>query len=178
MTSRRSKSPLVLWSAVVVALGTGLPGAAEQQIGEAKAVIDQASAQGTVGTRTLAPGMKVHLGEQVKTDAAGEAQLLFDDGTRMVIGPNSNLTLDQYVFRSAAADNQFVIRAASGAFRFVTGSGPKDAYLIHTPAATIGVRGTSFDFSVTSGETNLLLMHGGATVCGSDGSCVWADVNQ
>jgi len=166
----------LLFSAAVALATTGA--ASKDGVGEALAVIDQASTSGVVGERTLAVGMEVYLNEHVKTDAGGQAQLLFNDGTRMVVGPNSELLLDQFVFRSGAKDNQFTIRALNGAFRFITGEAQKDAYLIHTPSATIGVRGTIFDFSVTSGETNLLLLHGGATVCGNDGKCTMADVND
>ncbi len=152
--------------------------ASEESVGEALAVIDQASTSGVVGERTLAVGMQVYLRERVKTDSGGQAQLLFGDGTRMVVGPNSEMLLDEFVFRAGAKENQFTVRALNGAFRFITGEAQKDAYLIYTPSATIGVRGTIFDFSVTPGETNLLLLHGGATVCGNDGKCTLADVDD
>lgn len=154
----------------------GTSAAAADSIGEAVAVIDQASAIGKVGERTLAVGMPVHLGELVKTDSAGEAQLLFNDGTRMVVGSNSEMMLDEFVFRSSATENQFVVRALNGAFRFITGEASKDSYMIHTPAATIGVRGTTFDFAVTPDDTNLLLLHGGVNMCGNDFGCTRADV--
>ncbi len=156
----------------------GGPAFSKDGVGEALAVIDNASTSGEVGERTLAVGMEVFLYDRVKTDAGGQAQLLFNDGTRMVVGPNSELMLDTFIFRSGAKDNQFTIRALNGAFRFITGDAQKDAYLIHTPSATIGVRGTIFDFSVTPGETSLLLLHGGATVCGNDGKCTLADVSD
>jgi len=155
----------------------GTSAVAAEGIGKAVAVIDQASAIGKVGKRTLAIGMPVHLGELVKTDEAGEAQLLFNDGTRMVVGANSEMMLDEFVFRSSATENQFVVRALNGAFRFITGDASKDSYMIHTPAATIGVRGTVFDFSVTPDDTNLLLLHGGVNMCGNDFGCTRADVN-
>lgn len=158
-----------------IALSAATAGAAEG-VGEALAVIDQASAEGTVGLRTLAAGTKVFLGDRVKTDSIGEAQLLFDDGTRMVVGPNSDMVLDEFVFRAGVTENQFVVRAFNGAFRFITGNAEKDAYLIQTPSATIGVRGTVFDFAVTPGETNLILLEGGANVCGNDFGCTWAEV--
>ena len=154
------------------------PVVAAEDIGEALAVIDQASTEGTVGNQKLSVGMKVFLGDRVITDAAGEVQLLFKDGTRMVVGPNSELMLDELVYRAGASENKFIVRAFNGAFRFITGEAEKDAYLIHTPSATIGVRGTIFDFSVTADETNLLLLHGGATVCGNNGECTWADVDD
>ena len=147
---------------------------AEEDIGEALAVIDQASADGEVGERTLSVGAKVYLGDKVATDDQGQAQLLFQDGTRMVVGPNSELVLDQFVFRSSAAENQFAMRALVGAFRFITGDAPKDAYIIHTPAATMGVRGTSFDISVGPDKTDVLLYTGSAAVCGKDAGCTIA----
>lgn len=166
----------ISWVAAIALAAT--PAAAAEDIGEALAVIDQASTEGTVGNQKLSVGMKVLLGDRVLTDSAGEVQLLFNDGTRMVVGPNSELMLDEFVFRAGATENQFVVRALNGAFRFITGDAQKDAYLIQTPSATIGVRGTIFDFSVSAGETNLLLLHGGATVCGNDFGCTWAEVDD
>lgn len=166
----------ISWVAAIAFTAT--TAAAAEGIGEALAVIDQASTEGTVGEQTLAVGMEVFLGDRVKTDSIGEAQILFNDGTRMVIGPNSHLMLDELVFRAGATENKFIVRAFNGAFRFITGGAPKDAYLIQTPSATIGVRGTTFDFSVTPDNTKLLLLHGGVNVCGTDGKCTWADVGD
>lgn len=169
------------FTAVSVTAGLALAGTlaeAAEEAGEALAVIDQAEVEGEVGERKLVVGMGVALGERVITDSGGEAQLLFNDGTRLVVGPNSALVLDQFVFRGGAAENQFTVRALSGAFRFITGESQKDAYLIHTPSATIGVRGTSFDFAVNPDETNLLLYHGGAAVCGNNGECTTANAGD
>lgn len=169
------------FAAVSLTAGIMLPAAvviAAEQAGEALAVIDQADVEGEVGERKLVVGMGVALGERVITDSGGEAQLLFNDGTRLVVGPNSALVLDQFVFRGGAAENQFTVRALGGAFRFITGESQKDAYLIHTPSATIGVRGTSFDFVVSPDETNLLLYHGGTAVCGNNGECTVANAGD
>ena len=151
---------------------------AAEPAGEAVAVIDQAEVEGEVGERTLAVGMGVFLGERVLTDSGGEAQLLFNDGTRLVVGPNSSLVLDNFVFRSGSAENQFAVRALGGAFRFITGEQNKDAYLIQTPAATIGVRGTAFDFVVTPQDTGILLYEGGAAVCGNNSGCAIAEAGN
>ena len=161
-------------AAAILSLTGMAANSAEEDIGEALAVIDQASADGEVGERTLSVGAKVYLGDKVSTDGQGQAQLLFQDGTRMVVGPNSELVLDQFVFRSSAAENQFAMRALVGAFRFITGDAPKDAYIIHTPAATMGVRGTKFDISVSPDETDVLLYTGSAAVCGTNAGCTVA----
>lgn len=164
---------VVFLAALAILTEAGI--AEAELIGEAVAVVDNATTEGTVGQQPLKTGMQVSLGDRVTTDGNGEVAFRFKDGTRMVVGPNSSLILDAFVFRGRAADNQFVVRAFSGAFRFITGGGQKDAYLIQTPAATIGVRGTIFDFAVTPGETNLLLLEGGASVCGINGECTLAD---
>jgi hypothetical protein len=130
------------------------------------AVIDAASVSGQAGDRTLAAGSKIFIGDLVATDAAGEAQLLFSDGTRMVVGANSSLVIDELVFGGQAAENKFSVSALGGTFRFISGDSGDSGYSIRTPSATIGVRGTAFDFTVTPGEgTKLMLLEGEATLC-------------
>lgn len=150
------------------------PAYAQESIGEALAVIEATTVTGKAGTQNLVAGAKVYLGDRLVTDNSGTAQLLFSDGTKMVVGPKSELLLDAFVFRSAAAENQFAVRALTGVFRFITGDSPKHAYLIHTPTATMGVRGTSFDISVKPGETNVLVYTGSAAVCSNSIGCVIA----
>jgi hypothetical protein len=145
---------------------------AAEGVGEAMAVIDAASVSGQIGERVLAVGSRVFIGDLVATDAAGEAQLLFADGTRMVVGPNSSLVIEEFLFRGKAAENRFAVRALGGVFRFISGDSGDKGYSIQTPTGTIGVRGTAFDFTVTpEGGTKLVLLEGEATLCTEDGAC-------
>ncbi len=52
------------------------------------------------------------------------------------------MTLDRFVFDTDPNKAAFVMTAARGALRFVSGKMPKKSYVIHTPSATIGIRGT------------------------------------
>ncbi len=143
---------------------------AAEGVGEAMAVIDAASASGQAGDRTLAVGSRVFVGDLVATDANGEAQLLFTDGTRMVVGSNSSLRIDEILFGGNATENKFAVHALAGAFRFISGDSGDRGYSIRTPSATISVRGTAFDFTVTpEGETKLLMLQGEAKLCPEDG---------
>jgi hypothetical protein len=142
---------------------------AAEGVGEAMAVIDAASVSGQIGKRVLAVGSRVFIGDLVATDAAGEAQLLFADGTRMVVGPNSSLVIEEFLFRGKAAENRFAVRALGGAFRFISGDSGDKGYSIQTPTGTIGVRGTAFDFTVTPEGTKLVLLEGETTMCSEDG---------
>lgn len=145
---------------------------AAPQAGTAVAVVQSASAMGNGGTRTLKAGMQISLGERIKTNARGQVQLIFTDDTKMVVGPNSSLVIEAYLFRSKSTVNKFAVKALGGSFRFITGKSPKNAYSIKTPAATIGIRGTSFDLTVgRGGNADIVLLKGEAEICGN-GSCV------
>ena len=161
--------------AAAVSLSASTAPAAEG-VGEAMAVIDTVSVSGQSGERTLAVGSRVFVGDLVATDAAGEAQLLFSDGTRMIVGANSALLIEEILFSGKATGNKFAVQAMAGAFRFISGDSSDQDYSIRTPSATIGLRGTAFDFTVTpSGETKMVLLEGEATLCsedGEDGDCV------
>jgi hypothetical protein len=133
-------------------------------------VIDAAGASGQKGERALGIGSRIFIGDLVATDAAGEAQLLFSDGTRMIVGANSSLKIEDVLFTGNVTGNRFAVEALAGTFRFISGDSGDQGYSIRTPSATIGVRGTAFDFTVTpSGETKLLLLEGEATLCDEDG---------
>ena len=150
---------------------------AVEGVGQVMAVIDLAKATGQAGERTLAIGSKVFVGDLVTTDAAGRAQLLFADGTRMIVGSDSSLVIDEFRFGGSAtedaSENRFVVHALAGRFRFISGDSGDRGFSIRTPSARISVRGTAFDFTVTpEGETKMLLLEGEATLCsevGEDG---------
>lgn len=108
--------------------------------GTVLAVIQQSEADGQTGKRTLVLDGPVFSGDTVITGPSGNAQIKFRDNTKLVVGPNSTMKIDAFIFQGDTA-RKITINAVRGAFRFITGSSPKDAYQITTPTATIGVRG-------------------------------------
>lgn len=160
---------IVVMSALALAASIGVSNAA-QQAGSAVAVLQAANVAGGDGSRVLQVKGDVFMGDRVETGKSGQAQLLFLDDTRMVIGPNSQLVIDSFVYKGSTA-SRFGISAVKGAFRFITGSSEKQAYLIKTPTATIGVRGTRFDFTVDGdGATNFALYEGSVALCDRTGT--------
>jgi len=123
-------------SAMATAVISGAASASDG-VGEAVAVADAASASGEVGARPLTGGSSVFAGDRVTTNGVGEAQLLFQDGTRMVVGPNSSLVIEESLFRGNATENKFAVRALGGAFRFISGDSGAKGFTIRTPSATI-----------------------------------------
>lgn len=82
--------------------------------------------------------------------------------------------IESYLMTGNGAD-KFAINALEGSFRFISGNGPKSAYSIRTPTASIAVRGTKFDVLVDDGRTEVMLYEGGVNVC-SGGQCL--DLSQ
>jgi hypothetical protein len=114
-----------------------------ERIGVASAVVPQA-----VGERPNADPVVLRVGrdmvvnERVTTSGAGRAQLLFVDGSALMVGPNSDLVLDSYVFDADAKAGEATFSAARGVFRLVGGKLTKASPVtIRTPSATIGIRG-------------------------------------
>lgn len=105
------------------------------------AVVQQSEVDSATGRRTLMVETPVYSGDRIITGPAGEAQIRFRDNTRLVVGPNSTMVIDAFVFADDDTARQISINAVKGAFRFIAGNSPKDAYTITTPTSTIGVRG-------------------------------------
>jgi hypothetical protein len=117
--------------------------------------------------RPLGAGDPVVSGDRITTGPAGNAQIIFQDATRLVIGPRSDLTIDAYVTGSGDRASKFAIGATKGFFRFLSGNSQKSAYAITTPSASLGIRGTEFDFTVRpTGRTLVLRYSGVVRLCG------------
>jgi len=124
----------------------------------------------------LSSGAELFLGQRVVTTQSGQVQIEFSDGTRMVVGPNSQLLIEEYLLRNDQTVSSFAVTALSGSFRFFSGDSPKNAYRITTPTGTISVRGTAFDFDVLEdGSVPLVQFVPGVEMCGAD-ACVDLDL--
>lgn len=164
-----SKLVALLFAAVLLLGGQTI---AAEATGTALAVDTDARAELGNTVRVLTAGADLAIGETVITDAHGLVQIKFSDETELVVGPNSQLLLEDYLLRSDGSVGKLAINALSGSFRFVTGNSAKDDYSIKTPTGTIGIRGTAFDFFVAGGVTRVLMYHGTAILCGTGNSCV------
>lgn len=90
-------------------------------------------------------GESVVPGDRVLT-RAGRAQLAFTDGAFVSLQPNTDFGVTEYSFSGANdGKEKSVMSLVRGALRTVTGligRSKRDAYVMHTPSATIGIRGT------------------------------------
>lgn len=160
---------------VCLALLFGLPlgGAAlAQEIGVVASAQGGGEIRTASGRAPLAQGTRLSVGDVVSTTPGGKAQLLFDDGTKIVVGAGSRLVVEEILMQSNGKAERFAVSAVGGTFRFISGKSAKKAYEITTPTATMGIRGTVFDFTVREREaTNLVLFKGRVLMCAQNGSC-------
>jgi hypothetical protein len=123
-------------------------------------------------TGKMAVGQGVFVGDKIATTAIGQVQIEFNDKTRLVIGPGSELVIRDYVAEGQSRATSVAISAVAGAFRFISGNSAKPSYKITTPTSTIGIRGTRFDFGVRPrGRSYVILFNGAVQMCGSAGGC-------
>jgi len=102
------------------------------------------SRTGTVG-KVIESGENIFLGDQITTGGKGRLQILLLDETVFTIGPNSAMTIDQFVYDPANHDGEIKAKIVKGTFRFVTGqiAHKKPSRMrVDLPAGSIGVRGT------------------------------------
>ena len=129
---------------------------AQNKVGVAAAVKNQV----TGNARPLVAGSDVRVREVVRTGADSMAQLLFLDETSLSIGPQSEVTLDRFVYDPNRRAGNVVFNTGRGVFRFVSGSQQPASYQIKTPVATIGVRGTVVDWISQIGKAIFIQVQG------------------
>jgi hypothetical protein len=91
-------------------------------------------------------GEVVFEADGLRTGADGKVGVTLKDDTRVALGPNSELRLERFVY--APSDHGFglILKFISGAATYVSGRIAKlapDSIRLETPAAIVGVRGTT-----------------------------------
>ena len=115
-----------------------------EPVGNASSIIPAAQ-QVSQGTRSdLKLRDPIIRNAELATADHGALEVTFLDGSKLTMGQNSRLTVDEYVYTGPGGTGKQTIRYTKGLFRFLSGSIPKDQVKIETPTVTIGIRGTIF----------------------------------
>lgn len=142
---------------------------AASTVGEAVKIKNRVTASN--GNRKLSKSDKVFAKEKIRAAKNSHGQLLLNDKSKVIIGENSIVSLDDFVV-SKGGISKGTFKITKGALRLISGNGPKGKYKIKTPVATIGVRGTALDVFVrSSGETDIILYNGIVQACSSS-ACI------
>ena len=170
---RLSASALVI-TAILSVTASQSPAFAFDAIGEVVATVGKPTVSGPAGDRDLKAGAPVYEDDKIVV-SSGNAQIILADGTKLVIGPGSTLVLDRFLMKGGDTAEKVSIKALRGTFRFITGRSAKKAYDIQTANATIGIRGTGFDFWSKS-LTGAAVLDGSISLCSDNKNCV--DVHE
>ena len=103
---------------------------------------------------TLVPaqaGQEVFEADSLKTGADGRLGITLKDDTRVSLGPSSEVRVDRFVFAPAEGQMGLVLKVVRGVIGYVSGRIAKlspDSIRLETPAAVVGVRGTTLALHV------------------------------
>ena len=145
----------------------------EVTIGNSTSVVRTVTGKLEAGKRYLRFQDDIYRDELIETFEGSATELTFLDESVLTLGPETAVVLDRFVYNPDSDANEFVLSVAKGVLRFATGKLNSDAYEIHTPVSTIGIRGTVIDVAVetAAGGVNamtLTVIEGEATLfaCG------------
>jgi hypothetical protein len=128
-------------------ISTAFAGQAQAAAGRVEFAIGPATVVGADGrTRAAARGTEVDAGDTVRTQQNGRVQVRMADGAYISLQPNTEFGIKDYKFegKTDGSENAFY-SLLKGAMRTVTGligRVNRNKYLVSTPTATVGIRGT------------------------------------
>ena len=157
-----------VWRIVPFTLAFGLlagPAVAAVQAGVSAAVRGQVDLLPVVEKvkHEAKSGEDVFLGDEISSFDESGMQLMLLDETIFTIGPNTDLTVDEFVYDPATGAGQVTASLAKGVLRFVTGKVAEAApqnMEIRLPVGTIGVRGTTIGAAQYDGTQALIVLLG------------------
>lgn len=177
MSNRHRVLAILVAAAALHLLAAGKAAAADI-IGNATGLKPEAGARLEGEARILAVGAELHRDEQVWTRSGGRLDITFADGSRVTLGENARLVLDEFVLPADGGAGSHVLRSVTGAFRFVGGAVDRSkpgATKIVTPVATMTVRGTEFFAGPIDGTFGVFVYHGEVAVANGAGSVTLKD---
>jgi hypothetical protein len=140
---------------LVVTMLSATPAAAQQAVpaGHIKIAVGAAYIVRQNTTIPAKPGAPVFATDTLRTQANGAIGVTFADDTRVSLGPDSEMRLERYVFAPADGALGMVLNFVRGVAAYVSGRMAKlapDSVRLETPAAIVGVRGTTVAIKVGS----------------------------
>jgi hypothetical protein len=90
-------------------------------------------------------GQPLYQTDSVRTGADGHVGITLKDETRLALGPNTEVRIDQFLYSPGQGNLRLVLKIARGLVAYVSGRIAKlspDAVRLETPSAILGVRGT------------------------------------
>ncbi len=112
--------------------------------------------------RTMRLGNKVYFNERIDTEGVGIVQLLFTDGSTIMVGANASLVIDEYIYDANKGTGKLAISFGKGVMRFIGGklSKNKGGVIIRTAVGTAGVRGGIANIGISGNKGVFSFLYG------------------
>ena len=146
---------LRLWVLACACLMAATPALAQQPAPAGRIKVVSGDAVIVRGGNTLPAqnGLAVYPSDSLRTGKDGRVGVTLSDDTQVSIGPASEVRLDSFVYDPGQGQLGLVLKFIRGTAAYVSGQIAKlapDAVRLETPAAIVGVRGTTLAVEVTS----------------------------
>ena len=112
------------YSAVITAAWI-LPAAA-QPVGEVVNVSEGASFLRGGARIAVEARASVDRGDTIVTNRSGQVEIVFNDDTKLAIGPGSKLIVSDVLMTASNRAERFTLRAITGTYRFLSGNSRKE----------------------------------------------------
>ncbi|SDU60204.1 FecR family protein [Desulfobacula phenolica] len=102
---------------------------------------------------TARDGVRIHKGDKIITGKNGAMGIIFTDNTRISLGPDSEIIINDYIFNPEQGKFAFLTDMVQGTASYLSGAIGKfspTSVKFKTPTATVGIRGTFFLVEVES----------------------------
>ena len=148
------QQPIVLWQTPVwlrhvaaVLFVSAWPAFAQDSpvIGRIKSTAGSVSIVRQSSAVPARAGQPLYQTDSVRTGADGHVGITLKDETRLALGPNTEVRIDQFLYSPGQGNLRLVLKIARGLVAYVSGRIAKlspDAVRLETPSAILGVRGT------------------------------------
>lgn len=143
-----------LWASVVcLVFLAAAPVAAQQRPAAGRIKVASGDAFIVRGATSIRAqlGQAVFESDTLRTGSNGHIGVTFTDDTRVSLGPNSDVKLDRFVYAPAEGGLALALQFVRGVAAYVSGRIAKlapDSVRLETPAAIVGVRGTTLAIRV------------------------------
>jgi hypothetical protein len=149
MTHTLKSARLLLFAVLcLIAPGTMAPSAAQPvAAGAVEALIGTAvvTRYATGVAEPLGVGAELFEGDRIRTDAGARLRLTLSDGSVLICGEATGLTLNRTLYAPEQDSRNFLVRASFGIVRAVVGLlASPSAFEMQTNTAVISVRGTEW----------------------------------
>jgi hypothetical protein len=144
---------------------------AQSRIGVTQAVENNPMGKPPGGVdRVLRVGTDVQANEIISTTNDDRAHVVFLDGTTLTVGPNSQMTIDKFVYDPTTQKGELAVNATKGVFRLIGGRISKTAAItVTTPSSTMGIRGGIMVFGVQASATTSIFVYGNSMTVTANG---------